>query len=185
MRKLNFAGLIILLLFAGTCPVSAQNNPVPDPVLADSTFNLYKSGNIFISGQPTEENLETLAGKGVKLVINVRTPGEMKKFAEEHFDEGSFIKLHDMDYLNLGVGGSEGFKPEVIKEIAAKIADTNGKVLIHCGSGVRATWVWMAWLVNTGQCSIDEAVRLGKEATFSFPFAELLGYPVSIKPAQN
>ena len=161
--------------------IHAQQRKVTEPVLIDSSFNLYQTGKIFLSGQPNREEIASLLDKGVTLIINVKTAGEMRRFAEEEFDEQSYIKDHHADYFNIGVGGTEGYKPEVIDAIAEKIKTSKGDVLIHCGSGFRATIVWMAWLVKTGQCSIDDAIKLGKKARYSTPFEDLLGYPVNVR----
>ena len=154
---------------------------VPDPVLVDSAYNLFISGEVYLSGQPMEDHFSKLHTDGVTLVINIRTKPEMDNFKTEHFDEELVVKDLGMDYFQIGVGGADGYHPGVIDEIAAKITAAKGKVLIHCAAAGRATMVWMAWLVQSRQCSIDEAFRLGKEARFSFPFEELLGYPLTIK----
>ncbi len=163
----------------------SEEKGIPDPVLVDSTYTLYQSGNIYLAGQPMQDDLEDLAKAGVTLVINVRTEQEMKTFAREHFDEEVVVKGMNIDYLQIGVGGQDGYKPEVINAISEKIASTDGKVLIHCAAAARATIVWMAWLVANDQCSIDEAVRAGKLARFSFPFEDLLGFPLTMKKSRK
>ena len=174
--------IVCLLLISGLfLHVRAQQRDVPEPVLIDSAFNLYQIGNIYLSGQPDQEEFASLANNGVKLIINIRTAGEMKKFADEEFDEASYVKGLQVDYLNVGVGGPDGYNPEVIDVIANKIKASKGKVLIHCRSAARATMVWMAWLVRTGQSSIDEAINLGKKARYSTSFEDLLGFPVTEK----
>ena len=174
-----FIGTLLLIQSGLFIPVQAQRKKIPAPVLIDSTFNLYQTGNIYLSGQPNQEEISSLVNKGVSLVINIRTAGEMRKFAEEAFDEASYVKSLGTDYINEGVGGPDGYKPETIDIIAAKLKGSKGKVLIHCGSAGRATMVWMAWLVRTGQCSIDDAIMLGKQARYSTPFEDLLGFPVT------
>jgi protein tyrosine phosphatase (PTP) superfamily phosphohydrolase (DUF442 family) len=181
---LTFSGFGLLVTLAVFySPVLAGKQGIPEPVLTDSSYNLYKSGNFYLSGQPTEENLKALVNDGVKLIINIRTAPEMEEFGKTHYNEEELVKSLKADYLNIGVGGSDGFKPEVIKKISDKITATNGKVLIHCAAAGRATMVWMAWLVQKKFCTIDEAIRLGKKAKFTFPFGDLLGYPLTIQRA--
>jgi len=169
------------IIFFSTLILRAQSISIADPVMIDSSFNLYKSGNIYLSGQPTRENFDYLKDQGIKLVINIRTEPEMEKFAKEKYDESSYLKEKGIEYLQIGVGGTDGFKPEIINAISAKIGDQQGKVLIHCGSAARATLVWMAWLVKNKYCTLDEAIRLGEKARFSFPLSGLLGYPVHME----
>ena len=182
--KLIAAIFLIPFLSVPLLHLQAQKRGIPEPVMIDSAFNLYRTGMIYLSGQPDQEEFESIAEKGITLIINIRTAGEMEKFDEDHFDEAAFVKGLNIEYLNTGVGGPDGYKPEVIDRIAAGIKKSKGPVLIHCGSAGRATMVWMAWLVRTGQCSIDEAIRLGKKARYSTPFEDLLGFPVTEKKSK-
>lgn len=174
----------IAIFLLTVSPVLAQRTRIPEPVLVDSSYNLYRSGNIYLSGQPGEEELAGLARDGVTLVVNVRTAPEMERLAMENFDEKAYVEGLNITYLQAGLGGEDGYNPEVIDTISAAIASAHGKVLIHCGSAVRATMAWMAWLVRNHKCSIDEAMKLGEKARFSFAFGELLGFPVTIKKAE-
>ncbi|HLF33883.1 MAG TPA: dual specificity protein phosphatase family protein [Cyclobacteriaceae bacterium] len=175
----------VFILMPGILKAGEDNKDIPDPVLKDSTYALYQSGDFYLAGQPMQDDLEELAKDGVTLVINVRTEAEMKTFAKEYFDEEVVVKGLNIEYVQAGIGGADGYSPEVISLISEKIAATDGKVLIHCAAAGRATTVWMAWLVNSGQCSIDEAMRLGKQARFVFPFESLLGFPVTVKKTKK
>jgi hypothetical protein len=59
-------------------------------VLLDSSISLYHTGDFYISGQPDDSAFLKLKGKGLDLVINVRTPEEMEQLKREGFDEKWF-----------------------------------------------------------------------------------------------
>lgn len=177
-------GMMGYLLLSGSI-LPAQGQTVTVPILIDSTFNLYQSGNIFLSGQPSRENLEWLSKEGVSLVINIRTAPEIEKFTASQYDEAALVRELNMDYLQAPVGGADGYKPETMEKISDAIVHVKGKVLIHCTIAARATLVWMAWLIRNNYCTIDEAVKLGEKVKFSFPLENLLGYPVHMEKAGN
>ena len=188
MKNINLFNPFLLLLYwtfllpvhvSGT--IIATDIIIKEPVLIDSTFNLYKTGTIYLSGQPTQDDFEKLNHIGISMVINIRSDPEMEKHNQTLFNEEKHIKSLGMSYINAEVGGNAGYQPEVISRIAAAIKSADGKILIHCRSAARATLVWMAWLVRYQDYNIDEAVRMGKMIRFSFPLEELLGFPITIK----
>ena len=183
MARIKYVIRLLITLMIISPAAFSQVKDVQGPVLIDSTFNLYQTGNLFLSGQPSRNDFSTLSLKGVTLVVNVRTKEEMERFARDNFDEKEYLQDLKIKYLQAGVGGKAGYHPETIDKISEAIAASHGKVLIHCGSAVRATMIWMAWLVKNNKCSIDEAMTLGKEARFSFPFGELIGYPLTVQKA--
>ena len=113
--------------------------------------------------------------------INIRADEEIEEHTSEFFNEEEYLKAEGIDYYHINVGGNEGYNPEMVGQIAERINDSNGKVMIHCRSAVRATLVWMAWLVRYQDYKIDDAVRLGKMMRYSYPFEELLGFTVKMK----
>ena len=153
-----------------------------DPVLVDESYNLYKAGNIYLSGQPSKEQLKSLADKNVSVIINIRTEQEMQELAESDYDEKSFVEKDlNLPYIHVPMGGSAGYSEDMTREIAKAISQAEGDVLIHCRSAGRATLVWMAWLVNYNKTNINDAFRMGKTARFSFPIEDLLGAEIKMK----
>ena len=151
---------------------------ISDPVMIDKSYNLYYAGDVFIAGQPTQTNLDSLIDIGVKLVVNLRTDDEMNYL---NYDQAKYLKSKKIEYIHIPMGGDDGYKADAIDKMGKKINETEGKVLIHCRSAGRATYAWMAWLIRYQDYSIDEAVRLGSKARFNVPFFDLLGYPITIQ----
>ena len=99
--------------------------------LLDSTINLYKAGDFYISGQPTDSILTTLKNQGLRLIINVRTPEEMAIIKENGFDEEAFSDSLNIPYINIPIGGDAGFTKKAINDINDAIQLHDGNVLIH------------------------------------------------------
>jgi uncharacterized protein (TIGR01244 family) len=158
---------------------------VSPPVLIDKQVSLYAAGDFFLAGQPAKETLDSLYSVGVKMVINIRTEEEMASHNLEAYDEGEYIRDMGMEYMHIPVGGTAGFTPEAITAINSAITKTRGKVLIHCRTAGRATLTWMAWLVRYDGYTLDQAVDLGKNAQFSFPLEDLLGYEITMQKAEE
>lgn len=167
---------LLLLPVIGLC--QDRKLSTSDPVLIDESYNLYSAGDVFLAGQPTQNNLDSLFDAGVELVVNLRTEDEMDHLS---FDESKYLKSKKIKYIHIPMGGDAGYKAEAIDKMGKAINKSDGKVLIHCRSAGRATYSWMAWLVRYQDYSIDEAVRMGSKARFTVPFFDLLGYPVTFQ----
>lgn len=178
MAAKTFTFFSLILILSLTAKSQERKLSISDPVLIDESYNLYSAEDVFLAGQPTQTNLDSLIDAGVTLVVNLRTDDEMDHL---NFDEAKYLKSKKIKYLHIAMGGDAGYQAEAIDKMGKSINKTDGKVLIHCRSAGRATYAWMAWLIRYQDYSIDEAVRMGSKARFSVPFFSLLGYPVTIQ----
>jgi protein tyrosine phosphatase (PTP) superfamily phosphohydrolase (DUF442 family) len=150
-------------------------------VLLDSTINLYKAGDFFISGQPNDSIISALKNQGLELIINVRTHEEMAIIKENGFDEEAFSDSLNIPYVNIPIGGDAGFTQKAINDINDAIQLHDGNVMIHCRAAGRATNAWIAWLTNYYNVSLDDAIILGKQMQFKLYLEDLLGYELSYR----
>ena len=149
--------------------------------LLDSASYLYKAGDFFISGQPSDSIITALIHQDLKLIINIRTPEEMEIIKENGFDEEAFSDSLNIPYVNIPIGGDAGFTKEAIKDINDAIQLHDGIVMIHCRTAGRATNAWMAWLINYYDVPVDDAIDLGKQMRFKLYLEDLLGYELSYR----
>jgi len=186
--KIMWIGFFLVLSFyspvTGGKRVDDPALSIEPPVLIDPDVYLYRAGDIFLGGQPKEKTLDSLAKAGVTLIINIRTDPEVMTHDKEEYPEEDYIKGIGLEYIQIPIGGDAGYTPEAIARIDEAIEKTEGKVLIHCRTAMRATLAWMAWLVRYRDYTLDEAVELGKKARFSFPLEDLLGFPVSFQKGE-
>ena len=170
---------------------SAASLDVPAPVKLEATeFNkvLVSVGdNLFVSGQPSEQGLTELSQSGLTTVINLRTHFEMNDRSTVPFDEAALLESLRVDYVHIPSGGpNTPYAPEMVQTLAAAIDGAEGKVLIHCTVGWRASHLYTAYLYRHRGLSLPEAVAHGRAINLgNLPLEGFLGEPISIQIADD
>lgn len=163
---------------------AVQAEPVetadPLPVTLDRegfAVMIADAGPVYIAGQPTEAALEAMDAEGVSTVINLRTADEMSNLETVSFDEAAKVSELGMDYVQIEQGPEETLTPAALDAFAAAMAEADGKVLVHCGSGVRASHMWAAYLVREKGLSMEEALAQAEAMNLrsEAPVRSLLG----------
>jgi uncharacterized protein (TIGR01244 family) len=136
---------------------------LPEPVLLDTTGMFLAKfarvgDDIFIGGQPTEKALRDLEARGVTVVVNLRTPEEMKNAVK--FDEPALIQQLGMRYVYIPMRGNAEFpySPEALAKFADAVSTANGKVLLHCTIAWRASHLWAAYLIEDRGVPVETAL---------------------------
>ncbi len=174
------AGLCATLLCGAVWAADAP--PLPEKVDATGFRDvLAKTGDVYISGQPTVEGLERMAKDGVKTVVSFRTPREMNNRDIVPFDEAAKAAELGMKYVNIPLGGDDHpYNPDALATFAKVMEEANGKTLVHCTVGWRASHAWAAYLVKYKGVDINEATAHGRAANMGVPPMEsLLGGDVT------
>ena len=78
---------------------------VSEPVMITKSYSLYEAGDVFLAGQPTQDNLDSLINAGVTLVVNLRTEDEMIHL---DFDQAKYLKSKGVKYIHIPMGGLMG-----------------------------------------------------------------------------
>lgn len=149
---------------------------VDTPYAVEGRKDLFRAGRFFFGGQPDEEMLHWMADEGVRVIINLRTIDEMEKLAKEKFSEDSLASVLGMTYLHFPVGGKAGYSPQVVDTFAQALEEYPDTTLIHCRSGGRVSYLWVAYLIAYKDVPINDAVDTGKKMKFKFLLEDLLGY---------
>ncbi len=110
------------------------------------------------SGQPTAESLENLAGSGFAAIIDLRRPEE-----DRGIDEKAAVEGLGMSYVSLPIDGANGVTFENADALNKLIAEIDGPVLVHCGSGNRAGAV-LALAEKLNGADNDAALQFGRDA---------------------
>lgn len=113
----------------------------------------------FIGGQPSEAALDGFKRAGGTAVINLRA-AEEKAFLPYYRDA---IVARGLAYREIEVAGPQ-FGPQHADDLDRTLgelsrAGAEGPVLLHCASGQRATYVYAAGRIRTGDLMPEEAVR--------------------------
>ena len=170
-----------ILLISALSLLALQAKGEEAPIKLD--WNGFRSGayitdNLILAGQPlNEQALQKLSAEGVSTIINLRTPEEMADTASTPIDEAMLANQLGIRYVQLPSGGPEHpFSDETVRQFAQAYTDTEGRVLLHCNSGRRATHLWVAYLVTHLNMDINEAIILGQSANFGhLPLEGYLG----------
>ena len=186
----NFARLVVLIpmvalnVFAENGPdVSRKSDPAPPLKIEDvegvGGGGLYLDGRVYIAGQPAVEALAALHQKGVAVVVNTRTPDEMDDPERVPFDEENAVLDMGMTYVPIPLGGDDyPYGPEAVDRLAEVLASSDQPILIHCGYGGRASYLWLAYLVKYENLPLDLAITRGEAMMLKpHPIGRLLGRP--------
>jgi uncharacterized protein (TIGR01244 family) len=166
MRRLAF--LLLVALFPTIARAQQFTRPgriaaVPAPVPMDTAGRFLAAidqvgDDVFIGGQPTERGLREMKARGVTTIVNLRTPEEMRRSVK--FDEPALVSELGMKYVYLPVRGDADYPyaPATVTKFAEALKSADGKVLLHCTIGWRASHLWAAYLIAERGIPVDEAL---------------------------
>ena len=178
MKRAIIACLAAALL---STSLAATDPALRTAVKVEGFKDLFRTGDFFISGQPTLEELRWLKAAGVTLVVNMRTEAENKEFTATAFNEENAVKELGLAYAWLPVGTKESYSPQTVDGFAALLSGNTGKVLLHCASAGRATHLWIAFLARHCGFEVNDAALVGRQMKFTLPFEDFLGVRIRLE----
>jgi len=123
------------------------------------------SDRLSVGGQPSEEQLQSLAREGVKTVVNLRTAGEEEQPLSPE-EEGKRVAALGMQYVHIPVS-MKSMGPEQVDRFRDELKRAPGPVFVHCASGKRAgAFAMMTTAVEsgmTGDDTLKQAEKMGFE----------------------
>ena len=139
--------------------------------------NLFAEGRVLIAGQPDVEALMAFAAQGVTVVVNLRTPEEMADAEAVPFDEAEVVRKAGMAYVVIPLGGEDyPYSEAAVDQFAAVLQQHPGKILLHCRSAGRTSYLWVAYLIREQGISLDDAIARGEQMRMRpSPLEGLLG----------
>lgn len=105
------------------------------------------------AGQPRPEHFAHLKEKGVKAVLNLRTPGEHR--ADE---EKAEVERLGMKYINIPVVYGEPTDAQVDEFLKITDDPANRPMLIHCTAAIRVGAFWMIRRIVRDGMSYEDAL---------------------------
>jgi uncharacterized protein (TIGR01244 family) len=139
------AMLFTLLILAGA---SAQAQQPPD-----IRAFLQVTPEFCTAGQPRPEHFALLKERGVKTVLNLRTPGEHRA-AEEQAE----VERLGMKYINIPVVYREPQEAQVDEFLKITDDPANRPMFIHCTAAIRVGAFWMIRRIVRDGMSWDDAL---------------------------
>lgn len=111
-------------------------------------------------GQPRLEHYDELKKRGVKAVLNLRTPGEHRADEEETAVEAAGLK-----YFNIPVNYREPSDADVDAFLKITDEEANRPMFIHCTAAIRVGGFWLIRRVlrdgMTWDAALEEAKKVG------------------------
>jgi len=167
MRPVPTFLLLTIVLLPGVACAEPATQPQPAvesaAVAHADPAELLRNGKapfdgILTGGQPTAEQLETLAGLGYKTIINLRGPNENGS------TDPAVVESLGMAYVSIPITGAPDVSEENARKLAQALVAAESPVVTHCGSGNRvgALFAMKAYYVD-GKTP-EEALAIGQAA---------------------
>ncbi len=134
--------------------------------------------NVFVSGQINPHDIEDLAARGIRLIVNNRPDGEDPNAQPAAADLEKEARRHGMDFVNIQFASS-AVAPGHTAALAKILETASGPMLIFCRSGARSTTLWAAANVALGKPlgeTLEKAARAGYDLGRAAPIIEQLGH---------
>lgn len=127
------------------------------PLSLPNLFN--PAPNILTSGMPSDQDLQDVARKGVKTIINLCPVGETPA------TEADTVNRLGMTYVNIPIQGAPDLNPENARQLAEAMVDLdNHPVLVHCRSANRVGALLALKAFWQDGLSPQDALQLGRSA---------------------
>lgn len=184
MRPLHSLLLPILCVLLAACASTPPPAPAPAPKpMASARAGALDFERIIVSAQPTAEDLRQWRESGVSTVLNLRTPEEMADRSRVPFDEAALAAELGIDYRAHPIDGkAHPFSPAAVDAFAEALSKAEGKVLVHCATGVRAGWLYAAYAVKHQGMSPEDALRsLAPLGHWPLPLEQMTGLPLRLE----
>ena len=109
------------------------------------SLRAHRFSQVYFAGQPSMEDFKALKEQGFVHVINLRTAEEYDETAERQM-----MQELDMAYDHVPFSMNQGITQDLLSKMekAVDAHQDKGKVLIHCGSGMRVAF-WLGAHLHT------------------------------------
>jgi sulfide:quinone oxidoreductase len=118
---------------------------------------------IYVAGQINQVDFEPLKRAGIKTIINNRPdneePGQLSSDDAAKLAAENGIAYHYLPMVN-----GEPLTATLVEDFKTIIEASQGKVLAHCRSGMRSSFIWALGQIPTGQISVDDAIEKAQAA---------------------
>lgn len=168
-RLFTTVAFIALLAFPATAEDTKSDPKGKKPPKLEAcelgeTYNVHRLGKVYLAGQPSADDFAVAKKDGIKTVINLRTPGEMR------FDEKGVLKGLGLEYHYLPFAAPDTLKDEIFEKSLKVLGDKKKHpVLLHCASANRVGAIWLVHRVLTDKVPFDKALKEAKEVGLRFP----------------
>ncbi len=135
--------------------------------------------NLFVAGQINASDFLKFKEAGVTTIINNRPDGEeVEQLSAAQAEE--LAKKHGINYHYLPMANGQPLPPNLIEEFKSIVAASDGKILAHCRSGMRSSFIWALGAIPDSKVTVDEAIEAAQKA--GIPLQNARAVLESVKP---
>ena len=154
----RISGICLLLLIvnlsraANAQPASASDSvPQVNDAELGETRNVHRCGDLFLAGQPTQEDLKLIKQRGIRSIITLREENEVDW-------EEIAVQTAGLQFVRVPFRGPETLSDDVFDQVRQLLAEADGPTLLHCGSANRVGAVWLVHRVLDQGVPVETAV---------------------------
>lgn len=123
---------------------------------------------LYTAGQPAVTDWKAIRARGVRTVVNLRPPGELKER-----DEAAEVRAAGLRYVEIPVAGADGITAANARALHDALSPGHGGVLVHCASGNRAGALLALEQADFDGVPKEAALELGRKAGMTSTEARL------------
>lgn len=155
ITALWIAAMIAMVPFAR---VESADAPEVAKGSLGSTSNVHTCGDLYLTGQPSAQDISTIKDAGIQRVISLRTEGEVP------WDEAKAFEEAGVEFVSLPFRSPDSMTPELLGSLRDMLRETDAKpTMLHCGSANRVGAVWMTHRVLDQGIALETALEEAKE----------------------
>lgn len=158
MNRFPFLVWLIALVATAT---SASGQKVAAPAVESAalgqTNNVHVCGDLYLAGQPGQDDNRPIVDRGIKRIISLRTEGEID------WDEKAAMEQAGLEYVAIPFRSTDSLTDDVFDQVRKRLRDAHdGPTLLHCGSANRVGAVWLVHRVLDQGIPWDQASEEAK-----------------------
>lgn len=159
---------VLVLLVGCSATSSVETDAKVEPATCGNVRNLSRVGEIYLAGQPTQDDFPLLKDLGIKAVINLR------RATETNLDEKALVEQNGMAYIHIPWNGPDQLTDARMDAMRQALRDSPRPLLLHCGSANRVGPAWIAYRVLDENASIKQAIAEAKQIGMRTPEYETI-----------
>lgn len=191
MRVNHFQRVAAFLAIAVTASLAVAeeaSSPKLQPSKLGTTRNVHTFGTNLLCGQPTKAEFAEAKERGVKVIVTLRTKGEVD------FDEPATVKELGLEFHRFGFREPDTLTDKVFDQSLQVLAESEKKpVMLHCGSANRVGAIWLVHRVINHGLDVEAARKEAKSIGLRTPgyeeraldYINRKGQEKSVRPGIN
>ena len=118
---------------------------------------------LYVAGQIKESDFKQLQSAGISTIINNRPDNEEEaQLTAERAAE--LARQVGIEYHYLPMANGQPLADNLIDDFKTILYQCDGKVLAHCRSGMRSSFIWALGQIPDGSISVDQAIEAATAA---------------------